>query len=129
MTEHTAKPWRAGFDERDDWYQWRVYDDQGHVIANIVPRGAMKANAHLIAAAADLLEAHEAFEDANHWEEAWMVEPRTKESIVEIRMPIYERWAPMIETADCPRFNDAEQLRRLGRKLREEAVAKAKGKR
>jgi len=57
-TKHTSGPWRTDFNSYDN--QWRVYEKNGPPIINSLfkPSGEIgEANARLIAAAPDLLEA------------------------------------------------------------------------
>jgi hypothetical protein len=59
-TKHTPGPWRTDFNSYDN--QWRVYEKNGPPIINSLfkPSGEIgEANARLIAAAPDLLEACE----------------------------------------------------------------------
>jgi hypothetical protein len=75
----------------------------------------------------DLLEACEAYADADAWDNA----RHYSESIQEMkrrRVPIHNRWANrIIENLGYPHFNDSQQLRDLARELQIAAIAKAKG--
>jgi len=72
-----------------------------------------------------MVEALEAEEDANAWDET--VRADTIREMKERRIPIHNRWHRQIEALGYKHFNDSNQLRRLAQDLRRAAIVKARG--
>jgi hypothetical protein len=75
--KHSPGPWRLN-EHVSPYNAWTVYDTQGYVVASMGKRGAMTVpNAHLIAAAPELLHAlevaaqalQEALDAGEFWQE------------------------------------------------------------